>query len=194
MKLKDFIRIFVCNDHGMALVTTLLLALIGMLMVISLYYIVQTGMSTSGSQKRYRIALESAHGGLNIFAKEVIQRGIQGTNLSAMGTYGGLMTPTSSDTAFQSKLTTTGSSTTNDVNFSFTFPSPSPNMTVTASLANTVKGNSSTSSRTLESGGVTEGSGGGGPQHFPYLYQINVQAQSATNPRERADLSAVYAY
>ncbi|MDD3553949.1 MAG: hypothetical protein PHC35_05455 [Deltaproteobacteria bacterium] len=41
---------------------------------------------------------------------------------------------------------------------------------------------------------VNNNSGTVTPQHIPYLYQTEVLSQSANNPRERAWLSAVYAY
>lgn len=196
---KNIKTILFKDKCGMALVTTLILSLIGMLMVLSLYYMVQTGVWTSGAQKRYQTALETSHGVLNIFTKEIIQRGIGGTNLSAMiSDYSGADLSTSaaiSDSSFKTKLTSTGNWTTNDVTFTITFPTPLPNMTVTASLADASRGNSSTSANELEGGGVTAGNTGSvTPQHIPYLYDINVQAQSAVNPRERANLSALYAY
>ncbi|MEZ0329750.1 MAG: pilus assembly PilX N-terminal domain-containing protein [Dissulfuribacterales bacterium] len=198
------------NERGVALVTTLILALIGMLMVSSLIYMVQSGIWSSGSRKNYQLALEAAHGGLNILTKDAVQAGIQGSALSAVGNYGGLLTGATTDACFQQKLTQTTSSTNwsscnltdlttptfnPDVVFTFTFPAPQPNMVVNAKIVNTGRGNSSTSQNVLETGGVeSNNSGTVMPQHIPYLYETEVLAQSATNPRERAWLSAIYAY
>lgn len=198
------------NQHGVALVTTLILALIGMLMVSSLIYMVQSGIWGSGSRKNYQLALDAAHGGLNILTRDAVQAGIQGANLSALGNYGGLLTGATSDACFRQKLTQTYSAanwsscnladiltpTSNpDTIFTMTFPAPQPNMLVNAKIVNTGRGNSSTSQNVLETGGVVNNNSGTVmPQHIPYLYQTEVLAQSATNPRERAWLSAIYAY
>lgn len=204
------IKYIMRNEKGVALVTTLILALIGMLMVSSLIYMVQSGVWGSGSRKHYQLALDAAHGGLNILTRDAVQAGIQGSALSAMGNYGGLLTGATSDACFQQKLTRTTSPTNwNNCNladlatptfnpdavFTLTFPAPQPNMLVNAKIVNTGRGNSSTSQNVLETGGVVNNNSGTvTPQHIPYLYQTEVLAQSATNPRERAWLSAIYAY
>lgn len=211
--MKDYDRDFkwiMQNERGVALITTLILALIGMLMVSSLIYMVQSGIWGSGSRKNYQLALDAAHGGLNILTKDAVQAGIQGAKLSELGNYGGLLTGVTSDDCFRQKLTQTTSAanwsscnladlttpTSNpDAVFTLTFPAPQPNMLVNAKIVNTGRGNSSTSQNVLETGGVvSNNSGTVTPQHIPYLYQTEVLAQSAQNPRERAWLSAIYAY
>lgn len=209
MKLDThYLHLMIQNEKGVALVTTLILALIGMLMVSSVIYMVQTGVWASGSRKHYQLALDAAHGGLNILTKDAVQVGIQGSALSTIGNYGGLLTGTTSDACFQQKLTQPTSNWNNcnlidlvnpssnpDAVFTLTFPAPQPNMIINAKIVNTGRGNSSTSQNVLETGGVVNNNSGNvTPQHIPYLYQTEVLAQSQQNPRERAWLSAIYAY
>jgi hypothetical protein len=177
----------------------LILGLIGMLMVGSLLYMAGTGIWVSGSKNRYQAALESAHGGLSFFAKEIIQRGVGGATLASMGTYGGILTALDPD--FATKLTTTGSLgvggyPANNPDVTLTFPSvaPNPNMVVNSTVLSTSRGNSGTSSNVLVGGGVvSNNSGTVTPQHIPYLYETEIQAQSV-NSQENARLSAIYAY
>ena len=189
------------NERGIALITALLLGLVGLLMISSLLYMTGTGIWTSGSKVRYQTALESSHGGLNFFAKEIIQRGVGGTTLNAMGTYGGILTPLASNAQFTAKLTTTGSlgvagypANTPDATLTLPFAVPTPNMIVNTTILSTSRGNSGTSSNVLVGGGVvSNNSGTVTPQHIPYLYQTEIQGQSA-NAQENARLSSIYAY
>lgn len=184
------------NERGIALITALVLGLIGMLMIASLLYMVGTGIWTSGSKTRYQRALESSHGGLIFFTKEIIRRGVGGATLSSMGTYGGILNPLATDANFTAKLMTTGSySATNpDATLTLQFAAPNPNMIINATIVNTTNGNSGTSSNVLVGGGVVSNNSGTViPQHIPYLYQTEIQAQSSTT-QENARLSAIYAY
>ncbi len=189
------------NERGIALVSALLLGLIGMLMVLSLLLMVDTGTWISGSKKRFQMALDAAHGGMNFFAKEIIQRGLGGTGLSGMGTYGGLLTPVISDANLTKKLTTTGkigdvtySNDPLDATLTLTFPT-GPNIAVNTVILSTSRGNSGTSSNLLESGGVVNNQSGTiTPLHIPYLYQTEARGQNATNPIENARLSSLYIY
>jgi len=60
------------NENGIALITALMLTLISLTIVLSLLYLVNQGITTTGSQKRYRNSLEASHGGLDVFARELI--------------------------------------------------------------------------------------------------------------------------
>lgn len=186
------------------MVMALVLGLIGMLMIASLLYMAGTGIWTSGSKKRYQTALEASYGGMNFFAKEIIQRGLGGTTLSAMGTYEGTLDPLTliADADFTAKLTTTGDvndgvypADTVDATLTLIFTAPTPNILVNTGILTTSRGNSGTSANVLVGGGVVSNSSGTvTPQHIPYLFQTEIQGQSAANPRERARLSGTYAY
>ncbi len=189
------------NERGMALISALILGTLGMLMVASLLIMVNTGTWLSGSQKVYQMALDSAYGGMDFFVKEIIQRGVGGTGLSTMGNYGGLLTPSITDANFKKKLTTTGKigvgsfpGDTVDVTVTLAFPSGT-NIDVATNIVSTSRGNSGTSSNVLQGGGVVNNNSGTiTPQHIPYLYQVNTLGQNATNARENASLSSIYAY
>jgi hypothetical protein len=199
--MRDNTKKIVNNERGMALVSALVLGALGMLMVASLLMMVNTGTWVSGSQKVYQIALDSAYGGINLFTKEIIQRGVGGTNLGTMGTYGGILAQSITDADFTTKLTTTGNITdgifpndTVDVTVTLAFPS-GPSMVVSTNIVSASLGNSGTSSNLLQGGGVVNNNSGTiTPQHIPYLYQVDTLGQSAANPRENASLSSIYAY
>lgn len=188
------------NERGLALVSALILGLIGMLMVASLLLMVDSGTFISGSKKRYQMALSAAHGGMNFFAKEIIQRGLGGTNLSAMGSYGTLnLTPSISNADMDKKLRKTGRlndgtypNNTLDATVTFVLP-PGPNIAVNTTIVSTSRGNSGTSSNLLQGGGVVNNNSGTiTPQHFPYIYQIETQGRGAAS--ENARLASLYAY
>lgn len=190
------------NERGIALVMALVLGLVGMLMITAILYMVGTGTWIGGSKKRYQTALNASHGGMNFFAREIIQQVVGGTKLSDLGDYGGAWAQFISDDDFTKKLTTTGRIgdvgypvDNPDATLTFTFTAPTPNMTVNTAVVSTSRGNSGTSSNVLVGGGVVNtGSGTVTPQHIPYLYQTEVQSQSGVFSRERARLSSVYAY
>ena len=183
------------------MVMALILGLIGMLMMASLLYMAGTGIWTGGSKKRYQTALEASYGGMDFFAKEIIQNGLGGTALSAMGTYNGILTQVISDANFIKKLTTSGNvkdgvypADNPDATLTLIFTPPTPNIIVNTAILSTSPGNSSTSSNVLVGGGVVNTLGGGNSQHIPYLFQTDIQGQSALNSREKARLSGIYAY
>lgn len=191
------------NEKGIALITALIMGLVGMLMLASILLLVQSGTWITGSKKRYLTALDAAHGGMNFYAREVVQRGLAGTTLTTMGNdnYSGQLAltrgPLISDANLTTKLTTTGAyppANASDVDATLTYTMPSGgNILVDSSIRRTSLGNSGTSSTLLEGGGVVDTSGGKiTPQHIPYLYQIETRARSTAN--ETAGLSAIYAY
>ncbi len=190
------------NERGVALVMALILGLIGMLMMASLLYMAGTGIWTGGSKKRYQTALEAAYGGMNFFAKEIIQNGMGGTALSAMGTYNGILTQVISDANFIKKLTTSGNvndgvypANNPDATLTLAFTAPTPNIIVNTAILSTSPGNSGTSSNVLVGGGVVNNASGTvTPPHIPYLFQTDIQGQSALSSREKARLSGIYAY
>jgi len=191
------------NDKGIALVSALILGSIGMLMVASLLLMVgDTGSWISGSKTRYQVALAAAHGGMNFFVKEIIQKGLRGDSLTktALGDYDGLLAMIS-DANLPKKLTETGRlgvgtypGNKPDVTMTFAIPN-GPNITINTTIKSTGRGNSGTSSNILEGGGVVDNNSGKiTPQHIPYIYQIETEGQNAANSIKYARLSAIYAY
>ncbi|MCM0083693.1 hypothetical protein L4X63_19070 [Geomonas sp. Red32] len=80
--------------------------------------------------------------------------------------------------------------------FKFTVPGASgaPAFTVFSKIVDTVPGNSDMSGTSLMGSGVAETQSNIAPQHIPYVFRIEVQAERSNNPSETADLSFLYAY
>jgi len=194
------------SEEGIALVLALILSLISLSIVAALIYFVTQGTVISGFQKRYHTAEEAGKGGIEFFTKEIIPKTIGGTDLSTLGTYGGLITSQTTDACFSTKLTqltanwggcssSLDPNDTPDVIFTFTGVAPQPDFNVYAKIVDTIPGNSDTSSLEIEGLGVVEsGSGLVTPRSIPYIYRIEVQSERATNPDEQANFTVVYAY
>ncbi len=204
------------NEKGVALVTSLLLTLIILGIILLAIYFVTRGTVLSGFQKRYATARDAASGGLQIIANDFIPKTINGTVLSSIGNYGGMMFAYAGDACFTAKLTQASTSWPNGCDNSVNIRDPSTgnvtadmeftldgveqntNYIVYLKIVDNVPGNTDTSGLDLEASGVVGSSSGIiTPQHFPYVYRIEVQGeiQAATNvPEQRANLSAVYAY
>jgi len=189
------------NEDGIALVTALMLGMFGMLMVAALLFMVTTGTWLSGSQARRQTALAAAHGANNFFAEEVIQRGIEGTNVAAMGDYNGMLAPGPSAGNFDFKLNNSGffNGDQGDAIITLRSPTGGPDIVVTATLVSTKRGNSEASeSPFLPGPGVADPQTGvTALQQVPALYQIRVEGQRAANanlPVERAQLNSLYMY
>jgi hypothetical protein len=196
------------NENGMALVTALMLGLFGMLMVAALLFMVNTGTWMSDSQKRYQTILAAAYGGNEFFVKEIIRRCRGGTQLADLGgaAFNGVVRvqPVANDGGFRQKLQNSGSfapyvpgdNNTGDVVITFAGQNRS-DINVHATIVNTSTGNAGTASGPqLLTGGVVPSPSGGGttPHHIPYLYQIQIVAQSAANTRVRAQLDSLYVW
>ncbi|MGD0282732.1 MAG: hypothetical protein ABSB95_10255 [Dissulfurispiraceae bacterium] len=195
------------NQKGIALVTALLLTLIGLAIILAAVYFVTQGTKMSGFQKKYATALEASHGGVEIITKEIIPKTIGGTALSSLGTFSSMLSENTTDACFTAKLTTATNSwgascsstldpTNNpDITLTLNGVGSQPNLTVYAKIVDTVPGNSDTSGISLLGAGVVQSQSGIiAPQHFPYIYRVEVQGQRQTNPDEKANLSATYAY
>lgn len=205
---------FVRNEHGIAMVTTLMLTLISLTMILSLLYIVTQGIVTSAAHKRYQTSLEAAKGGVEIFSKEIIPRLLQGdltTNITSdFNGSGGIALNFASSDCLSQKLnqpssgwTACGPQSMNieakteyDVSFKLGGLPNQPGYTVYSKIVDTTPGNSDASGIDyLESGaGVTGVGSGVNPKHIPYVYRIEVQGESERNAKERAKLSVLYAY
>ena len=200
------------NEKGIALVTALLLTLIGLAIILAAIYFVTQGTKMSGLQKRYATALEASHGGLEIITQNIIPKTIGGTTSLSSLAITDVIIPKVLDTCFNAKLTTAtnswySSGACNSASNSLD-PLNSPDITLTLNggenqskllvsikIVDTQPGNTDTSGISLLGAGVV-GSQSGiiTPQHIPYMYRVEVEGQRQTNPDEKANLSAVYAY
>lgn len=209
------------NEDGIALVTSLMLTLITLAIIVSLLYMVTSGIQRSGANKRYKSALEASYGGANIVMKDLIPLIFQ--NYSApsttftnaiegaynTGTPTTMVWPSPSSMpqwqkCLQTKLTQptsnwgTCSYTLNPASspdFQLTLPGTSgTTFNVFSKIVDTVPGNTDTSGLQLIGSGVTEAQSVINPQHIPYVYRIETVAVRNTNAAEKSNLSVLYAY
>jgi Flp pilus assembly pilin Flp len=208
---------YVRNEKGIALVLALILSLIALAIISTLVYFVTQGTEISGFQKRYHTAREAAEGGVELATKEVISRTIGSTDLTTdraniqndLVALNLLLPATTTNACLSDKLqlstanwancgadnTSLVPTTAPDVTFTLFGVAPQPNFDVFAKIVDTVSGNSNRSGIDLEGIGVVETTTGMvTPKHFPIMYRVDIQAQRAGNPDERANLSVLYAY
>jgi len=89
-----------------------------------------------------------------------------------------------------------------DITFQLSGPTAEENFNVYAKVVDTVGctsatdcPNTDTSGLDLQGQGVAEpGSGMVSPKQVPYMYHLEIQAERASNPDERSNLSVLYAY
>jgi hypothetical protein len=199
------------NEHGVALVTSLLLTLISMGVVMALLIMVLQQTKLSAAHKRYKSSLEASHGAVQLITKELIPlmftSATPTTTLKA--NFAAINLDTSSSGCLQQKLmnlpsmwSSCGSNSKSyDVraDWDMTFKlagTTGPGYQVYAKIVDTQPGNSDTSGIELLDGGagVTGSSAGVAPKHIPATYRIETQGESVANPREKAVLSVLYAY
>jgi hypothetical protein len=206
------------NEDGIALVTSLMLTMITLIMILSLLYMVTGGLQRSGANKRYKSALEASYGGANIMMKDLIPLVMQNYSAANFTTtlqtaYGGsgvvwpssmsqwqkclqtkLKKPTSSWGSYCSSANSSLNPTISP-DFQLNLPGTSgTTFTVYSKIVDTVTGNTDTSGVNLQGSGVTESSSYIVPQHYPYIYRIEVQAERQQNPLEKSELSVLYGY
>lgn len=199
------------NQKGIALITSLMLTLISLTIIMGLYYLLEQSTKISGAQKRYKTALEASYGGAEVVLKDVIPLVFQGYSTNKIHdqfTAEGLDMQFASGTAcLKEKLnqptsewssscsSTVKAKSMSDMSFNLqaTGASTVP-YTVFTKIIDTLKGNSDTSGLQLEGSGVAESSPVITPQHFPFVYRVEVQAERQVNALEQANLSVLYAY
>lgn len=74
---------FLRDEEGIALVTALMFTMLALVISMALLYMVTTGIRTSGALKRYKTALDATYGGTELFAKEIINKGLAFPNYSS---------------------------------------------------------------------------------------------------------------
>jgi hypothetical protein len=201
----------ITNQKGVALVTSLMLTLISLTIIMALFYLLELGVKSSGAEKRYRTALEASYGGAEVVLKDVVPLVFQGYSSANIhnefNAAGFDMQFPSGTKCLQEKLnlptsqwssscsSTINAKTLPDISFTLqaTGASSAP-FTVFTKIVDTMKGNSDTSGLQLEGAGVAEASSVITPQHFPFVYRVEVQAERSVKATEQANLSVLYAY
>lgn len=199
------------NKRGIALVTSLMLTLISLTIVMALLYMITQGTTVSASLKRYKTALEATHGGSQLFTKDIlpfILQNYENSNLQTeMDSSFGAVTLNleTSLACLQAKITThsstwpEGCSNTSDpkkspdLTFKLSATTGAP-YTIYSKIIESFVGNTDVSGLQLEGAGVSEAQSGITPQHFPYLYRLELQGERENNPAAQANIEVLYAY
>lgn len=203
-------KLFIQQEKGVALVTSLIMTLISLTIVMSVMYMITQSIVQTGTIKRYKTALEASYGGTDLIMKEFVPKimdNITNAKTYLEGTYTALsLSVPTTDTCLNDKLTKETSQwdascsavTSANKNPDFTFMLPSATggqpYAIYSKIIDTVMGNSDISGLELEGGAVTEALLVVKPQHIPYVYRLEIQAEKATNATERANISVLYGY
>lgn len=197
------------NQKGISLITALMLTLISLVIVSALFYLITSNTQASGSHKRYKTALEAAYGSVDVAFSDVVPLVLQGYPTSQIrDELLSELSPSfgSGSECLKQKLDkapaewpaecsgTMDPKTGYDMGFSLKAAKASVGeYQVYTKIVDTRPGNTDRSGRQLEGFGVVE-SNITTPPHTPYMYRLEVQAESAGSTKERARLSVVYGY
>lgn len=201
------------NQNGIALVTALLLTLVTLAVIMAVFYLLNLQTKTSAAEKVYNTALQAAYGDSELFVKDLIPSLFPGeTNVSLENRFSVISLDIGpSDACIQDKLHYSTDKWTNCTSPDNKTQQPdrmpdatvilkgdSQNYRVYSKIVDTVVGNtdgSGVTDRYTSGDGVT-GKGGGNldGKRIPYLYTVEIQAEGATNPKEKAQLEVLYAY
>ncbi len=210
---------YVRNEDGIAMVTALMFTLICLAMIMTLMYYALTGTKMSAAQKKYRNSLEATYGGTEFVTKTVIPRlftNFSSGSASLRGDFGASnldlkfwVTGTSSSGDLLTKLTrptgewpvsiskTVDPKTVPD--FVFTLQGEGGNnYKVYSKIVDTVPAVGlidESGIDYLDSGvGVSGISSSTQTPRTPSIYSVEVQGETAVNPKEKAGVHVLYAY
>jgi hypothetical protein len=201
------------NEKGIALAMVLLLSVVVVAVMAGLLYMIISGTQISGQEKRYLTALEASKGGADVVYGILSARSIDEIPGGIDNFVNNLSTGTGSCLTAKLNFSTSATNWASCGNFSettsmsidpsdtgtydFKFDlgsSPFPTYTVYAKIANTIEGNSGGDEGLLGKGVIASGTGEVTVVHRPYFYTIEVNAENAESPAERAKLSILYQY
>lgn len=201
----------VLNNKGIALVTSLMLTLISMTIVMALMFMLTSTTKSSGLIKKYKTALEASYGGTEIVTKDIfplILKNYSSTTLltDLTSAYPNVnLQVLTTQSCLQAKLVKSTKNWPADCSSSSN-PKSNPDMQFTLSaktgdpfvvyskIVDTTEGNSDISGIQLEGAGVAEGNSVLTPQHFPYVYRLEVQGERENNSSAQANIEVLYAY
>ncbi|MHB8845271.1 MAG: hypothetical protein ACYC7L_11070 [Nitrospirota bacterium] len=206
----------------MALVVVLVVTAVALALLTTLIYMITTGTQISGMQKRYKTALEAGYGAADITFQMIALRGDVLAYQASLGAAGipatlspALLTSCTSSlggtnyTQLAAKLMTATSSWSagcGDASMTINPLIPSSydmkyeigtgtKYNVYAKIVDATEGNSAGGGEALfNKGVVSANSGEVTTMSMPYLYTIEVDAESAANSAERAKLTILYQY
>lgn len=201
------------KQDGIALVTALMLTLISLTIVMSVMYMLTQSIQQTGANKRYKTALEASYGGTDILMKDIVPlilKNFASTPTALVNdlesTYNMLSLKVLADPQCLKNKLTMGAENwggtcdqlinpkaSSDISFQLQATGGQP-FTVYTKVVDTILGNSDTSGLQLEGAGVAETSLVITPQHVPFVYRVEIQAEKANNATEQANMSVLYAY
>jgi hypothetical protein len=206
------------SEKGAVLLVVIVLSAIVLAVMTSLIYMIMAGTQISGIEKRYRTAHDAAFGGWAVIGQLLATRGsstdvsifkanLAGLNPSVTDNAGctgttdagttksGIAAKMLTRSTTWSALCGTGLTTTaSTADFTMKLGSGTT-YNVYAKIADTFPGNTAGGGSGLYGQGVVfNNSGEIMVTPKPYLYTIEVDAENASNPSERAKLSILYQY
>jgi hypothetical protein len=200
------------NENGVALVVSLMFSLICLVMILTLLYFVLASTKSTGAQTRYRSSLEASYGGVDFLTKAVIPRvfaDYSGGRRSLLDDFGSNLSLTVGPN-FKEKMTkntadwgglsrkTVNPKQSPDLTFTLPGPSGGQGYTVYSKIIDTVTGVGLLDASGVDylDPGIGVAGAGSSTQSMrtPNIYTIEVQGEKAVNPKEKANLSVVYAY
>lgn len=198
------------DNKGIALVTSLMLTLISLVIIMSVMLLINQSISRTGMIKRYKNTVEAAYGGTDVVMKDIIPfilRNYTSANIQTRlaTSFSGISLTATTKECLQAKMSlpsvswpsacssSLNAKSTPDFSFQLQASVGQP-FTVYSKIIDTVVGNSDQSGLQLEGGGVAESSSVITPQHFPYVYRVQIQGERTTNATEKSEMSVLYAY
>ncbi|OGT98137.1 MAG: hypothetical protein A2079_02480 [Geobacteraceae bacterium GWC2_48_7] len=197
------------DNKGFALVTSLMLTLLTLTIVMSLLYMITQSTKISGTSKKYKTALEASYGGAEILTKEILPFVLRNYDSSLIASdlqdsFSQVSLQVTSASCLRAKLSSktsswegcsTGSDPKASPDITYTMQASSGNpFTVYSKIVDTVSGNTDVSGLQLEGAGVAESQSVLTPQHFPYIYKVEIQGERQTNSTAKANIEVLYAY
>lgn len=198
------------DKRGFALVTSLMLTLISLTIVLSILYFITQGTQLSGLHRKYRTALEASHGGTELFTKDIlpfVMKNYSSTSLEndLESGFNAVQLDVLNSGCLQKKLInstqnwpsgcdkTSNPKSNPDLRFTMQATAGNP-FYVYSKIVDTTTGNTDISGLQLEGAGVAESQSILTPQHFPYIYRVEVQGERANNSTAQANIEVLYAY
>jgi len=208
---------YIDNNEGVALVTSLLMTMISLTIIMSVLYMITQNITRTGAMRRYNTAIEASYGGTDLIMKEIVPFVVKNSGSGTFLTQFQAAFPTSlvslsatQASCLQSKVTlntdawvaacgtaaqrqSLDAKTVPDMTMQLQASGGQP-FTVYTKIVDTVNGNSDMSGLQLEGAGVAESQNVISPQHLPFVYRLEIQAERSTNATEQANMSVLYAY
>lgn len=209
------------SQQGSVLIIVIVLSTIALAVMTTVLYVIMMGSQITGMEKRYRTAHDAALGGSEIVKQLIGLRGntvntnsfeaslaatnvIVSTNTSTacQGTVSGgtesgwaakILTPSTTWTGCDVSSTIDPSNATS-YDKSIALGATGNRYTVYVKIIRSTTGNTTGDSGQLWLGGVVTSNADVQVTPMPFLYTVEIHAQSVVNPLERAKFSLVYQY